>query len=84
MNFILFFFQEWLDNNLIGGTTALPSCIKRMPLATKDMEKILEANMHKICKFEEQLEGLAFKVGPMRSVMHVLISRFRELINEVG
>ncbi|KAF3328833.1 midasin [Carex littledalei] len=74
--------KEWLDNNLIGGTTALPSCIKRMPLATKDMEKKLESNMHKICKFEEQLEGLAFKVGPMRSVMHVLISRFRELINE--
>jgi hypothetical protein len=79
----LFCFQEWLDNNLIGDTIGLP-CIKRMPLATKDMEKELESNMQELCKFGEQIECLAYKVGPMRLVMHMLIGRFRELIVEVG
>ncbi|KAJ4774203.1 Midasin [Rhynchospora pubera] len=74
--------KEWLDDYLIGGTTAISSCVKRMPLGTKDMEKKLESNMQKVCNFGEQIEGLAFKVGPMRFVMHKLISRFRELINE--
>ncbi|KAJ3690228.1 hypothetical protein LUZ61_019392 [Rhynchospora tenuis] len=74
--------KEWLDDYLIGGTTAISSCVKRMPLGTKDVERKLESNMQKVCNFGEQIEGLAFKVGPMRSVMHKLISRFRELINE--
>ncbi|KAJ4786530.1 Midasin [Rhynchospora pubera] len=72
--------KERLDKYLIGGRTAVSSFVK--PLVTKDMEEeLLEWNMKEICEMEEQIERLA-KAGPLSSVLHELMSRFRELINK--
>ncbi|KAJ4772445.1 Midasin [Rhynchospora pubera] len=74
--------KERLDKYLIGGRTAVSSFVK--PLVTKDMEEeLLEWNMKEICEMEEQIERLA-KAGPLSSVLHELMSRFRELINKIG
>ncbi|KAJ3682433.1 hypothetical protein LUZ60_015006 [Juncus effusus] len=74
--------KDLLDKYLIGESNVLASTVKKSPLATKDMEQALASNWQTMCSFEEGIESLGFERQSMRSVMHVLIGRFRDVINK--
>ena len=79
----LIFLQDLLDKFLLGSKNILAGAYKNMPLATREMEQLVNKNCQLIDLFRKDIQVQCHQDISMRSVKKVLLSRLEELLEKV-
>ncbi|XP_062201313.1 midasin-like isoform X2 [Phragmites australis] len=74
--------KDLLDKFLLGSKNILAGAYKNMPLATREMEQLVNKNCQLIDLFRKDIQVQCHQDISMRSVKKVLLSRLEELLEK--